>query len=147
MDHNPTPKKVQLLPLFNVNLSQPQLNSTSYQPQPQYQPQLKLNSIWLWHKSNPILFIYKDTKSNNFQLPSWETSYFLKSMMCQPRQLLSQHILSINFILIKRKKCSYYSIFVLMVIIISEHTHSSNKSCGRGKIKIDHGEEKGRTYY
>ena len=31
MDHNPPPKKAQLLPLFNVNLSQPQLNSTSTQ--------------------------------------------------------------------------------------------------------------------
>ena len=31
MNHNPTPMKAQFLPLFNVNLSQPQLNSTSTQ--------------------------------------------------------------------------------------------------------------------
>ena len=64
-------KKAKFLPLFNVNLSQTQLNSistklqhniisTSLQPQTQYQPQfnlnLNLNLIWLVHKSNPILF-------------------------------------------------------------------------------------------
>ena len=74
--------KAQFLPLFNVNLSQLQLNSTSThfqlnfhsissqpyfnlrfkstsasnQPQPQLNLNHNLNSIWLWHKSNPILF-------------------------------------------------------------------------------------------
>ena len=33
LDHNLNPKKSQFLPLFSVNLSQPQLNSTSIQPQ------------------------------------------------------------------------------------------------------------------
>ena len=33
MSHNPTPMKAQFLPLFNVNLSQLQLNSTSTQVQ------------------------------------------------------------------------------------------------------------------
>ena len=88
LNHKPNPIKAQCLPLFNVNLSQPQLNSTltqfqlnfdssqplfnlilksasaSNQPQPQYQPQfnlnLYLNSIWMWHKSNPILFVIKN---------------------------------------------------------------------------------------
>ena len=31
LDHNPAPKKAQILPLFNVKLSQPQLNSMSTQ--------------------------------------------------------------------------------------------------------------------
>ena len=57
-----------MLPKSNVNLSQPQLNSTSTQFQINFnsnsfqsQPQINLsvninlNSIWLWHKSNPIL--------------------------------------------------------------------------------------------
>ena len=54
MDHNPTPKKAQFLPLFNVNLSQPQLNSistklqlnlisTSFQWQPQFNLSLNIN--------------------------------------------------------------------------------------------------------
>ena len=60
--------KAQFLPLFNVNLSQLQLNSISTklplnlistsdsnQPQPQLNLNHNLNSIWLWHKSNPIL--------------------------------------------------------------------------------------------
>ena len=75
LNHNPTPIKAQFLPLFNVNLSHPQLNSTSTQFQldfdsTSYQPQinisfyinltqlnlnLNLNLIWLWHKSKPIL--------------------------------------------------------------------------------------------
>ena len=59
---------LKLLPKLNVNLSQPQLNSTSTQFQINFnsnsfqsQPQINLsvninlNSIWLWHKSNPIL--------------------------------------------------------------------------------------------
>ena len=45
---------------FNFTSSQPQpqfsLTSTSNSNQPQLQPQLNPNSIWLWHKSNPILF-------------------------------------------------------------------------------------------
>ena len=72
--------KAQFLHSLNVNLSQPQLNSTSTQFQlnfnstlskPHFNLGLKstlapistttnlnlnLNSIWLWHKSNPILF-------------------------------------------------------------------------------------------
>ena len=60
--------KAQFLPLFNVNLSQLQLNSTSTQFQLNFNStssqahfnlslniNLNLNSIWLWHKSNPIL--------------------------------------------------------------------------------------------
>ena len=63
----PLSYKGQFLPLFNINLSQPQVNSTSTQfqlnfdstscqphfhsasnqPQPQYQSQLNLNLIWL----------------------------------------------------------------------------------------------------
>ena len=63
--------KAQFFPYFNVNLSQPQLNSISTklrinltsssasnqpQPQPQLNHNLNLNSIWLWHKSNTFLF-------------------------------------------------------------------------------------------
>ena len=77
--------KAHSLPLSNVNLSQLQFDSISTklrlnlistsgsnQPQPQYQPQLNLNhnlnSIWLWHKSNPILylFIYTDSKAKHW---------------------------------------------------------------------------------
>ena len=54
LEHNSTPKKAQFLPLFNVNLSQPQLNSTStqfqlnfdstsLQPQPQINLSLNIN--------------------------------------------------------------------------------------------------------
>ena len=83
MKGNPTPMKAQFLPLFNVNLSRLQLNSTSTQfqlnfnstsSQPYFNLSLKstaaslsfstqlnlnlnLNSIWLWLKSNPILSI------------------------------------------------------------------------------------------
>ena len=45
---------------FNLNSSQTQpqfsLTSTSNSNQPQLHSQLNLNPIWLWHKSNPILF-------------------------------------------------------------------------------------------
>ena len=54
LNHKPNPIKAQCLPLFNVHLSQPQLDSTwaqfqlnfdstSSQPQPQYQPELNIN--------------------------------------------------------------------------------------------------------
>ena len=50
MDRNPAPKKAQLLSLFNVNLYQPQLNSTSTQFQRNFnstsshpQPQINLS--------------------------------------------------------------------------------------------------------
>ena len=52
LNHNPTPMKAEYLPLFNVNLSQLQLNSISTQfqlnfnsitSQPQSQPQSQLN--------------------------------------------------------------------------------------------------------
>ena len=54
-----TPTQLQLN--FDLTSSQPQpqisLTSTSSSNQPQLQSQLNLNSIWLWHKSNPILFL------------------------------------------------------------------------------------------
>ena len=61
LDHNPNPKKAQFLPLFSVNLSQPQLNSistklrlnlmsTSFQPQPQIKLSLKLTSASKQHQ-------------------------------------------------------------------------------------------------
>ena len=54
LHHNPSHKKAQFLPLFNVNLYQPQLNSTStqfqlnfdstsFQPQPQINLSLNIN--------------------------------------------------------------------------------------------------------
>ena len=54
LNHNPTPMKAQFLPLFNVNSSQPQLNSistklqlnlisTSFQWQPQFNLSLNIN--------------------------------------------------------------------------------------------------------
>ena len=54
MNHNPTPMKAQFLPLFNINLSQPKLNSistklrlnftsTSFQPQVQINLSLNIN--------------------------------------------------------------------------------------------------------
>ena len=88
-NHNSNPMKAQFLPLFNVNISQPQLNSTSTpfqlnfhsnssQPQPQYQPQLNLNlnlnSIWLRHKSNPNLLEVK----LNFDRYSQSQRFFQK---------------------------------------------------------------------
>ena len=43
-------------------------NFPQLQPQSQHQPQLNLNhnfnSIWLWHKSNPILFPYSYSQEN-----------------------------------------------------------------------------------
>ena len=74
--HNPKSMKGQFLPQFNVNFSQPQLNlnwistklqlnllptSASNQPQPQFQSKFNLNFnlnlIWMWHISNPILYL------------------------------------------------------------------------------------------
>ena len=48
LNHNPTPMKAKFLPLFNVNLFQPQLNSTSTQDQLNFdsisfQPQVQIN--------------------------------------------------------------------------------------------------------
>ena len=63
LNHNLTSTKFQL----NLNLN---LNLPLIQPQAQIKLSLNLNlnlnSIWLWHKSNPILFWWVVEKFKNF---------------------------------------------------------------------------------
>ena len=68
------------------------LDSTSSQPQPQITLNLNLNSIWLWNKSNPILFYNRLQKWQCFdvlglkQCKKWkviEASKQIKKALCR----------------------------------------------------------------
>ena len=110
LDHNPTSKKAQFLPLFNVTLSQLQLNSIStklrlnlmsisFQPQPQINLSLKLTKTSIttstqygcdikatqscWYKTHAKVFenVFREDSDRTSDFYSWPKGWVL--IFCQ----------------------------------------------------------------